>query len=163
MSAFNRALPEEAKIVNGLSNTTPSSSTPAYASLKNYGRFTAIISARNATTVTGSAITLLQATSVSGANAKALPFTAYWANLDTSAGDTLVRTTATSNTFTTATTNNALLQYVIEVKGEDLDVANGFDCIRVGTGNATATTLTVTYILRDPRYGDATPPTAVVD
>jgi len=52
---------------------------------------------------------------------------------------------------------------VIEVDASELDMANGFDCIRVGTGNATAATVTVLYILSNPRYAGASMPSAIVD
>lgn len=160
----NAALPEISKIVNGLSNTAPSTSTPAYVSMKGYNRLSVLVSAKNGSTVTGSAITLKQATAIAGTSEKALPFTTYWANVDAAASDALVATTAASNTFTTNTTNSKLLVYVLEVRASDLDVANGFDCVRAGTADAVNSTLTVTYILREPRFADATPlPSAVVD
>ena len=102
-----------------------------YVSLKGYERATIVIAVDNATTVTGGAITLKQATSVAGTSEKALAFASYFANIDTGASDTLTETTATSNTFTTDTTDNKNLLYVIEVNAADLDVANGFDCLRV--------------------------------
>ena len=60
----NALLIEQAKPVVGLSNTTPTASTPDYVSLKNFEKLTIIILALNATTVTGSAITVKQATDV---------------------------------------------------------------------------------------------------
>lgn len=160
---ISKRLVDSAKVVTGLDMTTPSSSTPDYVSLKGYTHFTAIIKCKNATTVTGSAITLKQATAVAGTSEKALAFTKVWANTDTGAADTLTETAVSSNTFTTDATNSKNLMYVIEVDAAELDVANGFDCIRVGTGNATATTVDVTYILSNPRYTGATPPAAITD
>jgi len=159
----NDLLVQTAKIVTGLDSIVPSSSTPDYVSLKNYGKLTAVILVKNATTVTGSAITLKQATAVAGTSEKALSFSTVWANTDTGATDTLVKTTVSSDTFTTDATNSKNLMYVIEVDAADLDVANGFDCVRVGTGNATAATVTVLYLLRSPRYAQATLPSAIVD
>lgn len=140
-------LVDQAKIVTGLAPTTPSSSTPDYVSLKGAERLTAIIIADNATTVTGSAITLKQATAVAGTGEKALAFAKVWANTDTGAGDVLTETTVSGDTFTTSTTDAKNLLYVIEVKAADLDVAGGFDCVRVGTGNASNTVLSVIYVL----------------
>lgn len=147
---------EQADIVTALSNTTPSSSTPTRVSLKNYMRATIVIDVLNATTVTGSAITLKQATDIANANSdeKAVPFTTVYENLDISAGDARTATPVVSNTFTTLTTNSKAAQYVIEVDPSELmDIANGFDCLRVGTGNATAATLTVTMLLWPAKYG----------
>jgi hypothetical protein len=42
--------------------------------------------------------------------------------------------------------------YVIEVKAEDLDVNGGFDCVRVGTADATAATVTVLYALGGAKF-----------
>ena len=50
--------------------------------------------------------------------------------------------------------------YVIEVKAEDLDVNNGFDCIRAGTADATAATVTVTYFLFGSKVGGFLPDVA---
>ena len=156
-------LVETHKIVTGLAGQVPSSSTPDYVSLKHYTHLTAIITVDNATTVTGSAITLHQATAVAGTGEKALPFSRVWANLDTSASDELVETAVVSNTFTPPTTNNLNSQFVIEVDASELDTNNGFDCIRVGTANATAQSVSVVYVLGGSRYQQATPPSAIID
>lgn len=144
---LNANFTEQVKIVEGLLGVVPSTSTPDYVSLKNYERVAVVIQVKNATTVTGSAITLKQATAVAGTSEKALAFTKVFANTDTGAGDVLTETAVSNNTFTTNNTNSKNLMYVIEVKAEDLDVNNGFDCLRAGTGDATAATVTVTYYL----------------
>lgn len=156
---------DKGKFVAGLCPITPSTSTPDYVSLKHYGHLTAVILVDNATTVTGSAITLKQATAVAGTSEKALAFATVWANTDIDAGDTLTETAVSSNTFTTDATNNKNLMYVIEVDAADLDVANGFDCVRVGTGNATAAVVSVLYFLSQPNYAGsaASLPSAIVD
>lgn len=165
MIPSNALLVESSKIVTGLAPITPSSSTPDYVSLKGYRKLTAIIVVDNGATVTGSAITLKQATDVgnSASDEKALAFTKVWANTDTGASDTLVETAVSNNTFTTATTDNKNLLYVIEVDENDLDVAGGFDCVRVGTANATNTVLSVVYILHGAKFQKATPPAAITD
>lgn len=156
-------LVETHKIVTGLAGLVPSSTTPDYVSLKDYSHVTAIITVDNATTVTGSAITLHQATSVAGAGEKALAFSTVWANVNTDASDALVPTAVVSNTFTPPTTNNLNTQYVIEIDAADLDTNNGFDCFRVGTGNAVAQSVSVVYILGGSRYMQTTPPAAITD
>lgn len=156
------ALFQEAhKVVLALPSVVPSTSTPAYVSLKNYSRMAAIIAVKNATTVTGSAITLLQAKDVSGGSAKALGFATMYGNTDTGAGDTLTETAVVSNTFTTSTTNSKTQLYIINIDSSMLDVANGFDCVRVGTGDATAATVTVLYVLY-PVTGNP-PPSAIAN
>lgn len=158
-----KRLVDSAKLVTGLDSIVPSSSTPDYVSLKDYAHFTAVILVKNATTVTGSAITLKQASAVAGTGEKALAFSKVYANIDTGATDTLVETAVVSSTFTTDATNSKMQMFVVEVDAAELDTTNGFDCIRVGTGNATAATVTVLYVLSSPRYAGATPPTAITD
>lgn len=156
---------EQAKIVEGLFAIVPSTSTPDYVSLKNYHRLTILISVKNATTVTGSAITVKQATAVAGTGEKAVAFTTAYRNIDTGAagGDALAEFAVTSNTFTTDSTNSKNLMYVIEVTPDMLDVAGGFDCVRAGTGDATAATVAVYYILWPTKYGRSVPPAAITD
>lgn len=149
---LNALLSEQVKFVEGLLGVVPSSSTPDYVSLKNYERIAVIILQKNATTVTGSAITLKQATAVAGTSEKALSFTKAYRNVDTGAGDVLSEFTVSSDTFTTQAVDSKNAMYVIEVKAEDLDVNNGFDCIRAGTGNATAATITVLYALFGAKF-----------
>ncbi len=158
-------LSELAHPVLALSNTTPSSSTPTRVSLKSYNRVLVLIQVKNGSTVTGSAITLKQASDVSGTGEKALSFSTMYADVDTGAADALTKTTVASDTFTTNTTNSKNLLYLIEVNASDLDRANSFDCFRVGTGDAANTTVTVTYLLYGTRYagGADTLPGALLD
>ena len=158
---LNAMLADQVKPVLGLASAVPSTSTPAYISLKNYERVAIVILVKNATTVTGSAITLKQATAVGGTSEKALAFTTAKRNIDLAASDSLTDFTVSSNTFTTDSTNSKNLMYVVDVKAEDLDVNNGFDCIRAGTGDATAATVTVLYLLYGAKYGNL--PTAVAN
>lgn len=158
---LNARFVEQAKIVAGLCPVTPSTSTPDYVSLKNYEKLTIVILVDNATTVTGSAITVKQATAVAGTSEKAVSFTTAYRNIDIDAADTLSSFTVSSDTFTTDATNNKNLLYVIEVTPDMLDLANGFDCVRAGTGNATAAVLSVLYILHGPKY--STMPAAITD
>lgn len=162
---INQDLPmvDKAKFVQGLAPITPSSSEPAYVSLKAFRRMTIVIQVDNATSVTGSAITLKQATAVAGTGEKALEFDKMWANEDTDASDTLVETAVTSDTFTTDDTDNKNLQYVIEVDADDLDSDNNFDCVRLGTGDASNTELSVLYILHAPKYAPALDESAITD
>jgi len=154
---LNALLSEQVKFVEGLLGVVPSSTTPDYVSLKNFERIAVIILVKNATTVTGSEITLKQATSVAGGAEKPLAFTKAYRNLDTAAGDVLTEFAVASNTFTSDSTNSKNLMYVIEVQAEHLDVNNGFDCIRAGTGDATAATVTVLYALFGAKFGTKAP------
>ena len=131
-----------------------------YVSMKNYQRCQIIISIADGTTVTGSTITLKQATAVAGTSEKALAFTRMLANTDYAASKTMVETAVTSNIFTTQTTNSKDSLYIIDVDASDLDVANGFDCLRVdGTGHAATASrgVVVLYNLYGARYAGASP------
>lgn len=162
---LNASLAEQAKFVTGCAPAalTSTAGDGDYISMKGYRRLTIVLSVLNATTVTGGAITLLQATDVAASGAKALAMTRMWANTDCAASDTLVKTTVTSDTFTTSTTNSKILMYVIEVLAEDLDIANGFDCVRVDSASMANAVGSALYILDGARYGGATPPTAITD
>lgn len=134
-----------------------------YVSLRGYERCTILITVDNATTVTGCAITLKQATAVAGTGEKELAFTKMFANVDCAASDTLVETAVTANTFTTATTDNKNLMYVIEVKASDMDVTNGFDCLRVDALLMANAVGQVTYILGGARHASPIAISAITD
>ena len=155
-------LVEYMKIVNGLSpidvDTAPT--TEDYVSMKNYGHCTVILTLG----VTGSActITLKQASDVAATGEKALGFSWVWVNAAVGTDDILVKTAVTSNTFDTSTADG--LMYVMEIDAETLDVSGGFDCMRIDVGASTGATIaSCVYVLSEPRYAQATPPTAVVD
>lgn len=131
-----------------------------YVSLKAYRKIRITIDMANGTTNTGSTVTLKQATAVAGTSEKALGFTRMLANIDVATSQTMVETAVVSNTFDTDATNSSRLRYVIDVDSSSLDVANGFDCIRVdGTGNAGTAPLgvIVSYDLYGARYSGANP------
>lgn len=160
----NLNLTDIAKIVQGspiIGALATTNGDCDYVSLKNFDRCTIVLSVDNATTVTGGAITLKQATAVAGTSEKALAFSTMLANTDCAAGDTLTETAVTSNTFTTDTTDNKNLMYVIEVKAEDLDVANGFDCLRVDSLLMANAVGNVLYIMHGSRSNP--PGSAIVD
>lgn len=147
----NVRLSEVCDVVLGLAPVVPSTSTPDYIKMRNFTRCEVLILVKNATTVTGSAITLKQATSAAGGSEKALAFTTMLSNIDLAASDVMARTAVTSNTFTTDATNSKNLLYRVDVKAEDLDHANGFTWLRAGTGDATAATVTVLYLMYGAR------------
>ena len=157
-------LPDELLVIWGASPVSPSITTPDYISLKDVDAVEVVIIGLNGTTVTGSAVTLLQATAVAGTSEKALAFSNYYATADAGATDTLVKTTASSNTFTTTTTNSKAFVYRIPVDPKTLDSANGFDCLRAGVANAANTTITVAYLIRPKYAGPANNhPTVITD
>jgi hypothetical protein len=131
-----------------------------YVSLKNYARLRITIVIADGTTVTGTAVTLKQATAIAGTSEKALAFTRMLANTDYAASKTMVETAVSSNTFTTQTTNSKDSVYIIDVDATDLDMANGFDCVRVDcTGHASTAPrgCAVIYDLYGARFNGASP------
>jgi hypothetical protein len=163
MISPNALLIEQVKLVVGLAPIAPSTSTPDYVSLKGYGKCAVVIVGDNGATVTGSDITLKQATAVAGTNEKELAFAKAYKNEDVGAGDALTEFTVTNNTFTTLNTDNKNVMYFIEVDETDLDINNGFDCVRAGTGNATNSVLAVLYLLYPARVGKVATPSAIID
>lgn len=159
--SLNGRLDEQAYFVQATSQAalTGAAGDAAYVSLKNYRRVTVILDVTNATTVTGGAVTLKQATAVAGTGEKALAFTRMLANIDVGAGQAMTETAVTSNTFTTDATNSKRLRYIIEVDSDALDTAGGFDCFRVDVASMNAATGQVSYILWGARYNGASPMT----
>src|SRR5262252_4140163 len=124
MMGPNAFLSEIGKPVMGLAPIAPSSSTPAYISMKGYNKCTVIILALNGTTVTGSAIAMKQATAVAGTGVKALAFSTARRNIDCAAADGLADFAVSSNTFTMDATNSKQLMYEITIDESMLDLAN---------------------------------------
>jgi hypothetical protein len=150
--ASGKRFVDSEKLVVALHGIVPSSSVPKWVSLKDFAHVSVIVSFKNATTVTGSAIGLQQATAVAGTGAKVLAFTEMSAVIDDSASVLLVKTAVVNNTFTTDATNSKSGFYIIEVDADSLDRDNGFDCFQATTGNGTAASIEVSYILRGARY-----------
>lgn len=104
-----------------LVNVPPAVKSPAsevisaYVSLANYHRAVLVIHT-GAIAATGTVIVrLIQATSTAGASPKGIPTTATQDKL--------------TSTLTTADANSVI---AIELRTEELDVANGYDCVAIG-------------------------------
>lgn len=137
-----------------------------YISMKGHRKLSIIISIADGTTVTGSTITLKQATAVAGTSEKELAFTRMLANTDYGASKVMTETAVTSNTFTTQATNSKDSLYIIDVDADSLDRANGFDCVRLdGTGHAATASrgVVVLYLLYGKRYSNTTPTQAIAN
>jgi hypothetical protein len=132
-----------------------------YVSLKMYDHATIVIHT-GAWAAGTAAVTLSQATDVSGNGAKALSFPWMWTG--TVASGLLTKTPVVSNTFDLAAAN---AMYVIELEDEWLDInaANPFDCLSVlvASPGANADLYNIDYILSEPSYAAATPPSAIID
>ena len=154
MSSVITRMVESGKLVTGFAPGTPTSATPAYVSMKNHDRLAIIIQADNAATVTGTDVTLSQATAVDGSGAKPLAFETAFRNLDSEASGLLEEFAVDADTFTTDATANKNLLYAIEISASDLDASNGFDCVSVGLGDATNTAVSALYVLYGQRYSE---------
>jgi hypothetical protein len=133
--------------------------TKKYVSLKYYKRLTILIQT-GAWAAGTAAVTLKQATAVAGTGVKALSFTKQYN--DEAVSGTLVETAVVSDTFNLATANKV---YVIEVDAEQLDMANGFDCLSVDIASpgANVDLYGVVYVLSGCRYEQSTPPSPIAD
>lgn len=157
-------LPQVIKITEALPPAADAAGRTAASavSLKNYGKcyIKCHITQGNAATVL---LTPMQATAVAKTGGKVLANAVpIWANLDTAATDTLVRQADAVNYTTDAGVKNK--HVIFEIDPALLDVAGGFDCIYVTTGASNAANITeIEYLLTDPRYAQATLPSAIVD
>jgi hypothetical protein len=121
----------------------------AYVSMKEYGRMAIVLYKAIGTAGDDPTITVTQAQDVSGTAAKALGFTEVrkkQAASNLAAVGQFTKSTvaapATNDTFNTTAgtwTNTDLAEQaaiiVIDIKAEDLDVNNSFDCIKVAVGD----------------------------
>jgi len=143
---------EDKHVVMAFPPAASPAGTEDYVSLKGAKYVTVILQLDNATTVTGTTVTLKQATDVAATGEKALAFSTVYVNADTAASDAFTKTAVTSSTFDTATTDNKNLLYVICVDASTLDTANDFDCFRVDvTGGANSVAAGI-YVLSGQRY-----------
>ena len=119
-------------------------------------------------------ITIEQATNVAGANAKALNFTDIYEKegLTNAAGGMAAigtftkQTQAAANTYTSGTSGENDVMWCIEFDADELDVDNGFDCIRASVsdpGSGGDYYGYLEYILIEARYKQDPVPSAIVD
>lgn len=136
-----------------------------WVSMKNYNRCAIIVFKAAGTAGDTPTVTLTQATDVSGTSSKALNFTRVDVKSGTltSVGTYTTVTQSAGNTY--AGTANAAGIYIIEIRSEDLDVANGFDCIQASIPDvgANAQLGSCLYVLYGPRYTYGGLKSAIVD
>jgi len=116
-------------------------------------------------------LTILQGTDVAFATNKALTFTTIYTKGDLTTladvGQWTKVTQSAANTYTDLTSAEQQIVWCVEFMAEDLDTANGYDCIRASL-NDTGTTTTIgylEYILMDPiiRTAPESMPSAIID
>lgn len=138
-----------------------------WVSMKNYDTLDVIVFKAAGTAGDDPVITLKQASDVAGTGAKALNFTRVDAKVgvQTATGTFTKNTQAAGNTYTDLVSAESQGVFVIHIEGQDLDRANGFDCVQlsipdVGTNAQIGCGL---YILGGSRYAGQFTPSAIVD
>lgn len=148
-----------------------------WVSLKNYDGCLIVLHKVAGTAGDDITITLAQATDVAGTSSKALTFNHIYAKVGATALtaiDVFTKYTGTAvSTLDTVTTfGTDILSdvgescFVVDIKASDLDVSNGFDCLKVtseGDDVANGTYMAGFYILYGARYPGAIPLTAITD
>lgn len=132
-------------------------------SMKNASRCTIIFLAGVGAASQDPVITVLQAKSVAASNSKALNFTRVdvkQASALTAVGTFTAVTQSAANTYTSDTSGETQKLWVIDIKAEDLDVANGYDCVQVtvadpGTNSQLATAIAILWGSRYQPPGSA--------
>lgn len=103
-------------------------------SLKNYRRCLVLLYKGIGTAGDDPTITLLQGTDIAFGTNKALNFTKIYTKMDltklSDVGQWTKVTQAAGNTYTDATSAEQAALWAIDIKAEDLDINNGYDCIR---------------------------------
>ena len=151
-------IPQEVPLIEAITPQAGAAITGDYISLKNAHRALVMvhINQANAATV---AITIEKATDVAATGTT--PITTVvpiWANEDCAASDALVAQTAAVSFTTSAAVKHKLVVFQI-----DPETLGAFDCITVKTGASNAANITSAVYLLEPRYKQATPPSAIVD
>lgn len=153
----NMSLLEYVQIVSGFApKTLTTARTADVVSLKNYRRCLVVFHKGIGTASDDPTLTILQGTDVAFGTSKALNFTTIYVKQDpTSLGDVGQWTKVTQsagNTYTDTTSAEQEVIWAIDFKAEDLDCANGYDCIRASVSDVgtNAQYGAVEYLLYDP-------------
>jgi hypothetical protein len=142
-----------------------------WVSLKDYGRCAIVFfAALDSTSTDAPTLTLSQAKDVSGTSSKGLTFTRadYVESTALTAGDTFTTVTqAAASTFSVTGSGGLQKIWVVDIKAEDLDIANGFCCLQAAVTDAGTTAHTqlgcALYMLHEPRYEAVPDPSATVN
>jgi hypothetical protein len=125
-------------------------------SMKNWGRCAIVFFKAAGSASEDPTVTIEQAVSIAPSSAKALNYTRVDVKQGTltSVGTWTKTEVSATATYTNATLSESEAVIVIDIKAEDLDVDNGFDCLRVTIADAGSVNQigAVLYILHEPRY-----------
>jgi hypothetical protein len=160
--ASNWSLAQEASLVTAMALATDAAGrTGSYVTLKNAHKAFLVfhIHQGNAATI---ALSVEQATAVAGTSAKALSVVRWWACINESSSDVLVRQTDGASYTTDAGTQDKIV--VAEIDPGDLEMANSFITIAPVTGASNVANLTSCIAMLTPmRYAADQPPTAIAN
>ena len=138
----------------------------AWVSLKNYGRCAIVLFKAAGTAGENPVLTLEQATDVTGTGAKALDFERIDVKQGTlSAIGAFTKLSNSGNSYTEPASAEAEAIWVVDVLAEDLDIDNGFDCLRASVADVgiAAQLGALLYLLHEPKYASDPLPSAIVD
>ena len=166
----NRLFAETHQVVSGFVPTeSGAAETGDYVSFKHYNRCTVIYFTDAGIGGDDPVLTFSQATTVAGGSDKPLSVVKTIhhkadADLTTIGINTKVTQTAAA-TYTDATHGELQKIYQIDVTAEELDVAGGFDTMRVSVADTgtTGQEAAMLYIMSEPRYGEDVLLSAIVD
>lgn len=130
----------------------------AVVSLKGYAGCLVVLQKKAGVAGDDIVFTLTQAQAIAGTNEKALQIDRVYSKLHaTTVPGTWTKTEQTAaDTYTDLTSAEKAGIICVDVKAEDLDVDNGFDCLRLAipdTGAGGAQLISASYILYGPKYG----------
>lgn len=165
---MNHAFLEKNDVINAFGASAPSGATVQRFSMKNFERATVLIF-QNKAAGNGSAVTLKQCKEIDDnpVTEKTLGFTEAYRSLANGTQSAPVNNwakfTVTNDTFTTDATNSTRDAYAIDIKAEDLDIANDFDIVEVEIGNAASNVIQVVILLHGARQGGFPVDSGIVD
>lgn len=168
----NVSILEYAQIVSGFAPINLGTArTGDVVSFKNYRRCLVLFHKGIGPSTDDPTITILQGTDVAFGTNKALNFTTIYIKQDLTTladvGQWTKVTQSAGNTYTKSDAGESQIMWAIDFKAEDLDINNGYDCLRASVGDVgTTTTLgDIIYIMYDPIYPQSPEnmPSAIVD
>lgn len=157
--ASTLTFPQMYPVIRGIEPQAGAAITGDYVSLKNAHcvHFVFFITQANAATM---ALSVSEATAVAPTAAQVMPATfPIWANETCATTDAMVRQANAAN----FTTSAAVLHKIVVFKIEASILSAGFDCVAAVTGASNAANITACLMFLEPRFAQATPPSAIID
>jgi hypothetical protein len=154
--AINNHFLEANDVIFAFGPVAPSSATVQRFSLKNYQRASVFIM-QNKGAANGATVALKQAKEIDNSpdveKVLALPeaFRSLAVGTQAAPVNAWAKFTVASDTFTTDATNGTRDIYMIDIKAEDLDIANDFDVVEIEIGNAASNVIAVLILLHGAR------------